>query len=289
MGDRIAAMDDLNSFDPQALANIVWAYSRNSAQHPNLFQKVSDSIVAIDDLRSFDPQALANIAWAYATSNTRRPNLFQKVGDAIASSDGSKVFTTQALANIVWSSAKLDVKHPSLFKKIGKSIGALNDLSSFNSQALANIAWSFAVTDFDVPIAFNDVFLRARVEKQNEFSVKGLRQLYKWHIWQVEKSHIGLPEVLRERCEQACKNSCSTSSAHVDTKDQHFLKYNEANRNESSSEGDSSSIIPSISNPFEAAELESLTVHQLKDILRTNGLKVGGSKQELIARLLEDL
>eukprot|EP00956_Cyclotella_meneghiniana_P009487 scaffold13137_cov57-Cyclotella_meneghiniana.AAC.8 len=210
MGDSIVAGDDLRSFQPQVIANIVWAYSRNSAQHPNLFQKVGDGIVAMDDLRSFDPQALANIAWAYANSNTRHPNLFQKVGDTITSSDGSKVFTTQDLSNIVWAYAKLDVKHPGLFEKIGKSIGALDDLSSFNTQALANIAWSFAVADVDVPVAFNDAFIRELVVKQTEFNVKDLTQLYKWHIWQVEKkTSTGLPEVLRDRCERAFKNTHS--------------------------------------------------------------------------------
>eukprot|EP00956_Cyclotella_meneghiniana_P043162 scaffold255384_cov79-Cyclotella_meneghiniana.AAC.1 len=203
VGDSIAAMDDLRSFKPQDFANIVWAYATNKTKYHGLFQTVGDSIVAMDDLRSFKPQDFANIVWAYATNNLQHLNLFRKVGDTIASSDGSKVFTTQALANIVWAYAKLDVKHPSLFKKIGKSIGALDDLSSFNSQELANIAWSFSVADIDVPIAFNDVFLRALVVKQNEFNVKGLRQLYKWHVWQIEKSNTGLPESIRERCEQA--------------------------------------------------------------------------------------
>ena len=157
----------------------------------------------MDDLSSFKPQELANIVWAYATNNAKHPNLFQKVGDAIASLDGSKPFTTQALANIVWAYAKLDVKHPGLFKKIGKSIGALDDLSSFEPQHLANIAWSFAVADVDAPVAFNDAFTRALFEKQNKFNIMELKQLYRWHIWQVEKSNTGLPESIRERCEQA--------------------------------------------------------------------------------------
>eukprot|EP00956_Cyclotella_meneghiniana_P012455 scaffold17701_cov38-Cyclotella_meneghiniana.AAC.2 len=217
VGDSIVnvAMDDLRSFNPQNLANIVWAYAKINIQHPGLFKKVGDSIVAMDDLSSFKPQNLGNIAWAYATSNTRHPNLFQKVGDAIVSSDGSKPFTTQDLSIIVWAYAKLDVKHPGLFKKIGKSIGALDDLSSFNTQALANIAWSFAMADVDVPVAFNDAFTRALFEKQNEFNVKELPQLHRWHVWQAEeKSSTGLPEVLRDRCERAYIKS-HTSSARV--------------------------------------------------------------------------
>eukprot|EP00956_Cyclotella_meneghiniana_P009481 scaffold13137_cov57-Cyclotella_meneghiniana.AAC.2 len=210
VGNAVASKSDLNDFTPQHFANIVWAYAKNNTTHAGLFQKVGDGIVAMNDLRSFAPQNLAIIVWAYATSNAQHPNLFQKVGDTITSSDGSKVFTTQDLANIVWAYAKLDVKNPSLFTKIGKSIGALDDLSSFNTQALSNIAWSFAVADVDVPVAFNDVFIRALVVKQTEFNIKNLNQLYKWHIWQVEKkSSTGLPEVLRKRCERAFKNTHS--------------------------------------------------------------------------------
>eukprot|EP00956_Cyclotella_meneghiniana_P030637 scaffold77880_cov74-Cyclotella_meneghiniana.AAC.2 len=213
VGDSIVAMDDLRSFDPQALANIVWAYATSNIQQPGLFKKVGDSIVEMDDLSSFKPQELAIIVWSYATNNLQHPNLFRKVGDTIASSDGSKPFTAQNLANIVWAYAKLDVKHPGLFTKIGKSIGALDDLSSFDSQAVANIAWSFAVVDIDVPVAFNDAFTRAIVQKENEFITMHLSQLYQWHVWQVKKSNRGLPESILERCERALKTSRSSSSA----------------------------------------------------------------------------
>eukprot|EP00956_Cyclotella_meneghiniana_P012621 scaffold17948_cov37-Cyclotella_meneghiniana.AAC.6 len=309
VGDSIAARDDLRSFQPQNIANIVWAFATNKTQHASLFQIVGDSIVATDDLRSFQPQNLANIVWAYATNNAQHFNLFQKVGDAIASSDGSKVFTTQALANIVWAYAKLDVKHPDMFKKIGKSIGALDDLSSFDTQELANIAWSFAVTDVDVPLVFNDAFARALVEKQNEFNVKDLAQLYQWHIWQIEKSNRGLPESIRWRCEREFKTSRSSSSAPNDEcssilydtindpKENHLPAYNEPlvgnisyfddGLKASLASVENTDSQPSI-NPPEATHFESMTVPELKDLLRTKGLKVGGRKNELIARLLAE-
>eukprot|EP00956_Cyclotella_meneghiniana_P003305 scaffold4007_cov49-Cyclotella_meneghiniana.AAC.5 len=310
VGDGIVAMVDLSSFAPQNLANIVWAYATNKTRHHGLFQKVGDSIVAINDLSSFKPQELANIVWAYATNNLQHPNLFRKVGDVIASSDGSKVFTTQNLANIVWAYAKLDVKHPGLFKKIGKSIGALDDLSSFEPQHLANIAWSFAVTDIDVPVAFNDAFTRALVQNKNEFITMHLTQLYRWHVWQIEKSNTGLPESIRERCEQAFKTSRSSSSAPHDEcssilhetinvpKENHLPECNEILVGNISYEDDglkastapieNTDSQPSI-NPSKATDLELMTVPELKDLLRTKGLKVGGRKEELIARLLEEV
>ena len=271
--------------------------------HPHLFQSVGDAVASKCDLNEFKPQDLANIVWAYATSNTQHRGLFQKIGETVAGSDGSKEFTTQNLANIVWAYAKLDVKHPGLFNKIGKSIGALNDLSSFTPQHLANIAWSFAVTDVNVPMAFNDSFTAALVEKQNELNVRDLTQLYEWHVWQVAKSNTGLPEMLKERCEGALKNSRSSSlppddssssiilrECQSDLKDNHLPKIDEC---EHSTMGDSTPIVGSISseslrNPLKADDLQSLTVPQLKELLRSKGSKVGGRKDELISRILEE-
>eukprot|EP00956_Cyclotella_meneghiniana_P012616 scaffold17948_cov37-Cyclotella_meneghiniana.AAC.1 len=309
VGNSVVAMDDLRSFKPQDFANIVWAYATNNLQHHNLFRKVGDAIASSDGSKVFTTQNLANIVWAYATNNVQHPNLFQNVGDVITSSDGSKVFTTQALANIVWAYAKLDVKHHDLFKKIGKSIGALDDLSSFDSQALANIAWSFAVVDMDVPVAFNHAFARALLQKENEFVTMHLRQLYKWHVWQVKKSNRGLPESILVRCERAFETSRSSSSAPNDKcssilhdtinypNENHLPAYNEplvgnisyqddGLKASTASVGNTDSQ-PSI-NPPKATHLESMTVPELKDLLRTKGLKVGGRKDELIARLLAE-
>jgi hypothetical protein len=42
------------------------------------------------------------------------------------------------------------------------------------------------------------------LERQHEFTIEALRQLYQWHLWQaVEHSRAGLPEVLRKRCHEA--------------------------------------------------------------------------------------
>ena len=50
-------------------------------------------------------------------------------------------------------------------------------------------------------------------------------------------------------------------------------------------ESNSPELIP---NPLKSSDLESLTVPQLKDLLRSKGLTVGGRKNELIARLMDD-
>ena len=71
-------MNSLSSFNPQALANIVWAYATANVQHPKLFNTVGDEIAGMKNLHSFNAQALANTAWAYAVLNIDMPTMFNE-------------------------------------------------------------------------------------------------------------------------------------------------------------------------------------------------------------------
>ena len=83
VGDTVIAMENLNSFKPQELSNIVWAHATLNENNPELFKKVEDHVVALDNLAlaRFDPQHLSNISWAYATAQESHPQLFEKVGN----------------------------------------------------------------------------------------------------------------------------------------------------------------------------------------------------------------
>jgi hypothetical protein len=150
-------MKGLNSFKPQALANIVWAYATAYIQHPGLFRKVGNAIVALKDLRSFNGQAFSNTLWAYATANTQHPGLFKKVGDAIIELKDLKSFLPQHLSKIVWAYATANTQHPGLFKKVGNAIIELKDLKSFLSQHLSKIVWAYATANIQHPGLFKKV------------------------------------------------------------------------------------------------------------------------------------
>ena len=77
---KIVVMNDLSSFKPQALSNIVWAHATAGESHPNLFSKFGDHIIAMKDLGHFKPQDFSNIAWAYATAGEPHSQLYEKLG-----------------------------------------------------------------------------------------------------------------------------------------------------------------------------------------------------------------
>ena len=74
-GDVLTARCDLNTFKPQEVSNIVWAYAILGESHPNLFKKIGNHIARLDNLDEFAPQALSNTIWAFATAGVAHPKL----------------------------------------------------------------------------------------------------------------------------------------------------------------------------------------------------------------------
>eukprot|EP00804_Cyclotella_cryptica_P000170 CCRYP_017452-RA/>CCRYP_017452-RA protein AED:0.08 eAED:0.09 QI:0/0.66/0.25/1/0/0/4/0/1112 len=204
IGDEITARDTLNEFTPQNLSNIVWAYATVNEENASLFTKIGNTVVGLDDLQLFAPQSFSNIVWAHATANVHQPDLFRKIGDALVTSNIFEACKSQELSNTVWSFATANELRSDIFKKAEDAIGKSHKLESFPAQSLCNIAWSYAVANVDAPLVFNDAFIIALLDKQEELTLKGLRQLFQWHLWRVrEQSNDGLPETLQEHCRDA--------------------------------------------------------------------------------------
>eukprot|EP00956_Cyclotella_meneghiniana_P044967 scaffold346563_cov126-Cyclotella_meneghiniana.AAC.1 len=152
-------------------------------------------------MNSYKPQDLANIVWAYATADEQHTVLFNKIGDAIVEKDRLESFIPQNFANIVWAYAKANEHHTGLFKKISDDIVEMNRLPLLSPQDLANIAWAYAIFNCDSSLMRGTAFREELVARQNEFNTEELTQLYRWHLWQTkEQSNDGLPESLQNKC-----------------------------------------------------------------------------------------
>jgi hypothetical protein len=208
MGDHIVDLNELSSFNSQELANTVWAYATLDVQHPALFRKMGDHIRDLHDLSSFKPQDFANILWTYAKARVEHTNLFKKMGDHIVMLDSLKSFKPQELAIIVWVYAAANELRTDLFESIGTATSERGHLESFNAQNLSNIAWSFAVADVDIPLFREGDFVKALIDRKQNFNAADMSQLHQWHLWQThEKSNEELPGVLVECCHSTFANS----------------------------------------------------------------------------------
>ena len=116
VGDEIAAMNNLKSFNPQNLSNTIWAYATANIHHPDLFKKIANEIIA--NLSSFKPQELANTVWAYAIAGIYHPDLFEKVANEIVVRDDFSSFVERGklyvLQSYIYTSLLEAVSHNSV-------------------------------------------------------------------------------------------------------------------------------------------------------------------------------
>ncbi len=73
-----------------------------------LLARLASEITRRRSLDDFDPQALANTVWAFATANMADAGLFARLASEITRRRSLDDFTPQALANTVWACAVAD-------------------------------------------------------------------------------------------------------------------------------------------------------------------------------------
>ena len=239
VADHIIALNNFDGFWPQALSNIVWAFATAGESHPMLFKKLADHIGSLEDLDKFYAQDFSITLWAYATAGESHPMMFKKLADHVVSLNNLDEFKPQELKDMSWAYATARESHPALFEKLsGAAIKKQNEFKSqelanflwayatngqidrhlfssivpavkkilwkYNAQDLANIAWAYAVANVDAPSVFNDEFINACLQKEDEFNHVDLFQLHQWQLWQEElKSNVRLPPSLQEKCYEA--------------------------------------------------------------------------------------
>ena len=92
----IAAIQCLDQFDPQNLANFAWAYATVERASPQLFGALAQaSLHRLDD---FIAEGLSSTAWAYAKAGIAAPALFREIAKRAQAKLGS--FNHQALCVI---------------------------------------------------------------------------------------------------------------------------------------------------------------------------------------------
>ncbi|KAJ1457291.1 hypothetical protein M885DRAFT_130127 [Pelagophyceae sp. CCMP2097] len=145
------ASKKIATFNPQHLANTVWAYATAGVAAPALFEAVAAE--APKKIATFTPQDLANTVWAYATAGVAAPALFE----AVAAEAPKKIatFTPQNLANTVWAFAKTGVVAPALFEAIAAE--SSKKIATFTPQHLAMTLSAYATAGVEASALFEAI------------------------------------------------------------------------------------------------------------------------------------
>ncbi|EJK61975.1 hypothetical protein THAOC_17440 [Thalassiosira oceanica] len=199
IGDHIAGLDNLDSFDLQNLSNTAWAFATSGMSNPKLFRMIGGHVAGLDSLDSFKPQDASITAWAYATARLFNPRLFEKLATEMPARKDH--FHGQAVANFLWACATVGYTDERLFAAFAPLIAS--KLDECSEQDLANIAWAYSVENAPQDL-FNEGYASAIASKEKDFSAEELLQLHQWQLWQQElESGIELPRSLRAKCRNA--------------------------------------------------------------------------------------
>jgi hypothetical protein len=126
---------NLVRFNPQDMANMVWAFATAGMHDAGLFGHVSSEL-GRRDLREFNPQALANTVWAFATAGIHDAGLFGHVSSELGRRD-LRDFNTRDMANTVWAFAAADFDQPPVVSYALKLLSQRD--FSFSQESLSQL------------------------------------------------------------------------------------------------------------------------------------------------------
>jgi hypothetical protein len=290
IGDSVVMCDNLQSFNPQLLSNVVWAYATSNALRIDLFESIGAAIAERDNYQSFEPQHIANIAWSFAVANVDAPSVFNDdFMEAIF--DRMKEFGKEDLRQLhqwhLWQAGERSYNglselmqeqcrdafinaetRSSAFQREVVSELIIIGLdpteeyltqSGYRLDALVQINGNMVGVEVDGPSHFIDRTPTARtlLKHRQVTMVDGIPLVsvpyWEWQNLADRKAkQQHLQSLLGLGADKTKKVSLDHRGVHAAT----------------------------------PTHLESLTIPQLKEMLRSKGLKVGGRKAELIKRLV---
>mmetsp|Transcript_97519 Transcript_97519/g.260254 ORF Transcript_97519/g.260254 Transcript_97519/m.260254 type:complete len:479 (-) Transcript_97519:210-1646(-) len=158
-----SAMQQIESFNPQDLANTAGALASLKCRKDSLMQAIAEQTLA--KLDSFVPQAVSTVAWACASLGYRHEALMQAIGDAVAKSGDA--YTAQDLVNCIWAMATLDTPHPDALAVAAEILPSR--FGKCSPQHIAHVAWAYATLGTANKVFFWDL-AEACIPRLSSFS-----------------------------------------------------------------------------------------------------------------------
>ena len=221
IADVLTAGRAEQTWNPQDLSNLAWAYgrlrSRSSAfliPHRDLAALNAMSTAALKlGLRLFQPQALSNMLWAHArlaAASDRRGGsaaLSEAICEEAAARRELRGFSSQEVSNLAWAATVID---GSLRESLCSAIGtwlARSDSRLHYPQEVSIMLWAFAKTQAACPILVGRLWQRIEEEPEwlAEFSCQALSNV----VWALAK--LQRLNTVHAHAGEYLKASCSSS------------------------------------------------------------------------------
>jgi len=141
--DRISKLSlaSIAEFQPQALANIMWATATLKKENDALIRHAAFIAAKLLDAgHDFRPHEYSTMVWSMVITQAREDCLFSRVSGHVVRRVSE--FGPQELTNTAWAFASLGIRKEGLFEALGQECHL--KLRHFNMQNLTNVAWAYS-------------------------------------------------------------------------------------------------------------------------------------------------
>ncbi|CAK9002358.1 unnamed protein product [Durusdinium trenchii] len=173
--DRISKLSlaCIAEFQPQALANIMWATATLKKENDALIRHAAFTAAKLLDAgQDFRPHEYSTMVWSMVITQAREECLFSRVSGHVLRRVSE--FGPQELTNTAWAFASLGIRTEGLFEALGKECHS--KLRQFNTQNLTNVAWAYSHLAVGSEELLSDV-ARIAHARIHEMNVQDLAQL----------------------------------------------------------------------------------------------------------------
>ena len=132
------AGEDPESFKPQELCNLLWAFATLKRRNARLFERFTPTTTK--RLGEFTPQGLSQTIWAYSKLNLSKHALLLAAASAALPKLGA--YDAQSIATLAWSFANLEVEHGPLVTAVCRE--AKKRPSAFGTASCAQLLWALS-------------------------------------------------------------------------------------------------------------------------------------------------
>jgi len=208
-----AAIEQIHTFNSQALANIVWACTKVGYNSPELFDAVSRE--AAQKINRFSSQSLANMVWAYAKMipiEGHSANLKKQLFDTAAQSAIQRIdtFKPQELSNMLWSYVKSGHSAPELFDAAALQSARNLKKVKYSPQTISNMVWAYAKAGHSAPELFDSIS-QVAIKQMNAFNSQTISNT----VWAYTKVGHAAPDLFDEASHYAIKKMDTFTSQNL--------------------------------------------------------------------------
>lgn len=164
-----------NQMTPLHISQTIWSLGSLKVNDPTLAKELSS--IAMKNVDQFNTQDTANIVWAFSKVDFRDAVIITRlIRHVTDSSKLRETCTSQEASNMIYALGKLHIRDSDLFNAL--SLILMNSIQGATSQAIANALWAYDNVALEPPIELMGCWAREKLGMDAFSIISGYSALF---------------------------------------------------------------------------------------------------------------